>query len=97
MEKFELRDICNVVEHLRVQSEVLDGMCELLYVLTAHSQDIPEAPSMNDSWVWVMHDLTNKTWKMKKVLIALEKSLYEQSRASNPQTSADLQEGGKRK
>lgn len=94
MKKLELHDICGVVEHLREQSEILDGLAETLHVIAAHSRDIPEAPDMGDLWVWVLHDLSLKAWRMKKQLAALEEALYRQLKASNPQTSADLQDGG---
>lgn len=95
MENFDLGDICGIVEHLREQSEMLDGMGAMLLILANHSEDIPEAPLMEDTWAYVLHDLADKTWKMKKKLTALENTLYKQLRASNPQTSADLREGGK--
>lgn len=94
MKKLELHDICGVVEHLREQSKILDGLAETLRVIAAHSRDIPEALDMGDSWAWVLRDLSFKAWRMKKQLTALEKALYRQLKASNPQTSADLQDGG---
>lgn len=95
MKKLELHDICGVIEHLREQSEILDALAEMLHVVAAHSQDIPEAPDMGDSWTWVTYDLSLKAWRMKKHLTALEEVLYKQLKASNPQTSADFPEGGK--
>lgn len=76
MKKLELRNICDVVEHLREQSEILEGLTEMLRLMVAHSRDIPEAPDIGDSWTWVLHDLSNKAWRMKKQLAALEKALY---------------------
>lgn len=96
MKKLELRNICDVVEHLQEQSEILDGLTEMLRLMAAHSRDIPESPDMGDSWTWVPHDLSNKAWRMKTQLAALEKALYRQLKVSNPRTSADLKEGGGR-
>lgn len=78
MKKLELHDICDVVEHLQEQSEILDGLTEMLRLMAAHSRDIPEGPDMGDSWVWVLYDLSLKAWRMKKQLTALEEALYRQ-------------------
>lgn len=66
MGNFDLGDICGIVEHLREQSEMLDGMGAMLLILANHSEDIPEAPLMEDTWAYVLYDLADKTWKMKK-------------------------------
>lgn len=50
MGNFDLGDICGIVEHLREQSEMLDGMGAMLLILANHSEDIPEAPLMETSY-----------------------------------------------